>query len=75
MSIFGDFREVANSAKIKPTRKIPDISFFENKAHMSPAVALIVIIKWEYHSSVTIGESRCAITKKKKYKTLHPVHF
>ena len=27
MSIFGDFREVANSAKIKPTRKIPDIRY------------------------------------------------
>ena len=25
LSIFGNFREVANSAKIKPTRKIPDI--------------------------------------------------
>ena len=25
VSIFGDFRELANSAKIKPTRKIPDI--------------------------------------------------
>ena len=27
MSIFGDFRKVANSAKIKPARKIPDIHF------------------------------------------------
>ena len=27
VSIFGDFREVANSAKIKPTRKIPDIRY------------------------------------------------
>ena len=60
MSIFGDFREVVNSPKIKPTRKLPDISYFENKAHMSPAVALIV--KWDYHSSVTIGENRSAMT-------------
>ena len=27
LSIFGDFREVANSSKIKPTRKIPDIRY------------------------------------------------
>ena len=29
VSIFGDFREVANSAKIKPTRKISDIRYKE----------------------------------------------
>ena len=28
VSIFGDFKEVANSAKIKPTRKIPDIRYY-----------------------------------------------
>ena len=27
MSIFGDFMEVANLAKIKPTQKIPDIRY------------------------------------------------
>ena len=29
VSIFGDFIEVANSAKIKPTQKIPDIQFIK----------------------------------------------
>ena len=35
VSIFGDFREVANSAKIKPTRKIPDILYFANVLHVT----------------------------------------
>ena len=48
LSSFGDFREVANSAKIKPSRKIPYIQHHHETSHrlpMSWGCALMIGVK------------------------------
>ena len=75
MSIFGDFREVANSAKIKPTQKIPDIRYvnltlftFFSQLHTQIDISLC-----EHHSPIIrnclyiiICHSNCEIKFLKK---------
>ena len=45
VSIFGDFGEVANSAKIKPARKIPDILYYWQRLYFHSPMLLRIYAK------------------------------